>query len=41
MTFSSGLARVMQTSQGPSLHSLHGELGDIIEDNIVLEDLAH
>ena len=35
------LARLMKTSLAPSLDSLHGELGDIIEDNIVLEDLAH
>ena len=41
LAFSLALARQMNYSPGPSLHSLHGELGDIIEDNIVLEDLAH
>ena len=35
------LARLMKTSMAPSRDSVHGELGDIIEDNIVLEDLAH
>ena len=35
------LVRLMKTSLAPSRDSVHGELGDIIEDNIVLEDLAH